>query len=75
MTETPVPVTVFAYAGASSPERPRAVLWQGRRLEVVRVERSWRTPTGLHFRVLLDELGPAELVYDPHADRWTLVVL
>jgi len=64
-------VRVEAYAGASYPERPTAVWWEGRRLEVERVIRSWRTPDALHFWVELQTLGETTLSYHYQDDAWT----
>ncbi len=72
MTEESVPVVVSAYAGASYPQRPTAVLWQGRRLAVEQIDRSWRTPDALHFLLHLESLGRVELRYHPQTDSWTL---
>jgi len=72
MTEEAVPVVVSAYAGASYPQRPTAVQWQGRRLAVAQIERSWRTPHALHFLLHVESLGRVELSYHPQSDSWTL---
>jgi len=83
MTETDV--TVEAYSGYRFAERPRAFTWQGRRYEVLDVERRWRTPEGVGFMVTTalpsDRSGPAaggagrpverwELTYDEVQDMW-----
>ncbi|NOZ50414.1 MAG: hypothetical protein GXP37_10260 [Chloroflexi bacterium] len=75
MTEPPTPVTVSAYAGASYPQRPIAVHWQGQRLEALQIERTWRTPDALHFRLQIETLGRVELSYHPRTDTWTLISL
>ncbi len=36
----------YAYAG-----KPRAIHWQGKRLEVAEILAEWRTPQAKHFRV------------------------
>lgn len=72
-TEAPLPVSVSAYAGASYPDHPISILWQDKRLDVMKVERSWRTPMALHFRVQLESLGRIELIYYVKNDAWTLI--
>jgi hypothetical protein len=62
--------SVACYASASYPERPRAFLWEGERLEVTEVERRWRTPTGLTFRVRAVDGRRFTLAYDKAADAW-----
>ena len=65
------PVQVEAYAGASFPERPRAVWVGGSKLDVVKVIRQWRTPDALHFQVEVESLGRVELVYRDNS--WFLI--
>ena len=61
---------VECYAGYCYPERPRAFLWQGERVEVQEIEQQWRTPTGLTFRVLAADGRLFMLTYDEAADSW-----
>jgi hypothetical protein len=42
---------VFCYSGYLADEEPRAVLAEGRRLEVAAVERRWREPDARYFTV------------------------
>ena len=44
---------VECYSGATYAERPVAVQWQGQRLAVEQVLRSWRTPAGPGFDVIV----------------------
>jgi hypothetical protein len=57
----------FAYA-----ERPAAVWWQGRRLEVQAVEAEWRIPQGKKFRVRCEDSLRFDLVYNENSDDWTI---
>jgi hypothetical protein len=61
---------VECYAGYRYPERPCAFLWEGERVAVEEVERSWRTPAGLVFRVRTASGCCFTLAYDEAADRW-----
>lgn len=78
-------VVVEAYSGYRYGERPRAFTWQGRRYEVLAVERRWRTPRGSGFLVAAaqpaagsssvsgNEDGSVEhweLMYDEVQDTW-----
>ncbi len=65
------PVQVEAYAGASYPERPRAVWFRESKLDVAEVIRQWRTPDALHFLVEVEGLGRVELVY--RDESWFLI--
>ncbi len=69
---------VECYAGRVYPDRPVAFRWEGRRLEVVEVERRWRTqgadrrsPILYHYRVLTAE-GRFHLTYDSDNDSWEI---
>jgi hypothetical protein len=66
--ETPV----ACYASSRYPERPRAFLWEGERLEVAEVERRWRTPSGPAFRVCTADGRTFTLAYDEAADAWSI---
>jgi hypothetical protein len=56
-------------------ERPTAVHWQGKRLEVQEVLASWREPWGLRFRVRLEGDQTFELAYDQADDAWDITPL
>ena len=61
---------VECYAGARYPDRPRVFLWEGERVEVEGIERQWRTPGGLVFRVNAVDGRRFTLAYDEAADAW-----
>jgi len=65
-------VTVECYAGYRYPERPRAFLWEGERLDVAEIERQWRTPAGPAFRVRASDGRRFTLAYDEAADAWSV---
>jgi len=62
--------TVECYAGQRYPERPRAFLWEGERVLVAEVERTWRTPVGPVFRVRTAAGRRFTLAYHEAADSW-----
>lgn len=64
---------VQAYAGTLYPERPRAFVYRGERLEVIDVERRERTPEGVRFRVRTADGTRFWLVYDEGRDAWDVV--
>lgn len=53
---------VECYSGSEYAERPAALFWQDRRLKIIRILDSHRTPQGKYFRVLAEE----DLVFDLH---------
>ena len=63
-------MTVSCYAGASYPERPRALLWAGHWLAVAAVEARWRTPSGPTFRVRVVDGRRFTLAYQERAEVW-----
>lgn len=64
---------VECYSGYTYAQEPRAVVWQGRRLEVGRIEQRWRTPQGPAFRVVVVSGAEFELFYSENVDRWTIL--
>lgn len=58
------------YSGATYAERPIAVRWQGQRLVVEEVLRSWRTPQGPGFDVVTVDGRKFRLSYDEQSDTW-----
>ena len=57
----------FAYA-----ERPVALTWEGRRLEIEAILAAWRTPAGRVFHVRTTDQRRFELAWDEAADRWQI---
>lgn len=66
-------VHVECYSGSRYAERPIAVHWQGKRLEVRQVLHSWRTPNGPGFDVYVVDGHNFRLIYDVRCDSWTVV--
>jgi hypothetical protein len=69
------PTQVACYSGHSYAQEPRTFTWQGEHHIVTAVERSWRSPSGPHFRVRTEDGACFELAYDELADEWRLVHL
>jgi len=75
-------IQVECYSGYTYAQEPRAFTWQGRRYQVKRVIKRWRTPQGPGFRVEVTEISgsqspisqPVDLTYRENEDRWTLTV-
>lgn len=66
-------VSVECYAGNAYPTKPRAFTFHGTRRKVEFVERTWRTPGALWFRVRADHNEVFTLAY--YADEVAWVVL
>lgn len=67
----PESIVVECYAGYAYPEWPRAFEVGGRRYNVARVERRWRTPAGVAFRVRTEEGRRFTLEYHEPAGCWS----
>ncbi len=63
---------VECYSGYEYAERPRALHWQGTRLEIEAVEAEWRIPGGKRFRVHTADGQVFELFYGELYDEWRI---
>jgi hypothetical protein len=67
------PDLVECYSGGEYAERPRALHWQGLRLEVSEVLRSWRSLEGVRFLVRAADDRVFELGYAIETDAWSIL--
>jgi hypothetical protein len=70
-------ISVEAYAGFKGSEKPRAFLWQGKRLEVRQIKDTWHQEDEsgrrrLFFRVEASDLKTYLLSYSSKTDEWLL---
>ncbi len=63
---------VECHSDYTYPERPVALTWEGRRLEVTEVLREWRNPDGKGFRVRTTDGQEFELLYQEAASEWQI---
>lgn len=61
---------VECHSGYEYAERPLALRWEGRRLEIEQVEAQWRIPGGKRFRVRAQTGQVFELLYGELSDQW-----
>jgi hypothetical protein len=64
-------LTVGAYAGVTSPERPAWVERDGARVAVAAIESQWREEERIGFRVRLADASRLLLYYVPELDIWS----
>ncbi len=77
-----VPVCVECYSGYTYAQEPRAFEWEGRRYDVERIVKRWRTPAGPCFRVEVAGISNlqslnsnfVDLTYLESTDQWTMAV-
>jgi hypothetical protein len=53
-------------------ERPTALAWAGRRLEITEILRQWREPTGKGYRVRTTDDQEFELFYNEATLEWQI---
>jgi hypothetical protein len=61
---------VECHSGFTYADRPVALTWEGRRLEITRVMAEWSTPGKKHFRVCTSDRREFKLVYSQVKDEW-----
>jgi len=63
---------VECYSGYVYAQRPRAFVWEGKRIPVLSVEAEWRTPEERNFRVLAEGGSVYHLAYTDEAASWKI---
>ena len=63
---------VECHSGFTYPDRPVALTWEGRRLEIARILAEWRTPEKNYFRVRTTDDRDFELAYSQTIDEWQI---
>jgi len=53
-------------------QRPLALYWEGKRLEIIEILAHSITPEGISFRVRTEEFGIFELIYFENKDEWSI---
>jgi len=61
---------VECHSGFTYAERPKTIYWEGKRLEINRIEKQARTQEGSFFRVRVVEGDTFDLHYNPSSDQW-----
>ena len=65
-------VEVHCYSGHTYAERPDSFLWQGKRLTVSEILKSWREPGTRHFKVRTEDGRTFHLVYNEIKAEWSI---
>ena len=63
---------VEVYSGSTYAEEPRALVWQGQRYRVARIEQRWRTPEGPAFHVTTERGDRFEIHYQIRQREWSI---
>ena len=64
--------TVTTYDGHEAAVRPRTLLWEGRRYQVVEVLSQARSADGKQFRVRTEDDQVFDLFYTISTDEWRI---
>jgi hypothetical protein len=66
---------VESHSGFTYADRPVALTWEGRRLEITRILAGWRTPDEHLFRVRTTDSRVFDLAYSQAMDEWKITCL
>ncbi len=61
---------VECHSGFTYADKPIALTWEGRRLEIADILAQWTSPEGKHFRVRTTDGKVFELKYSHSMDDW-----
>jgi hypothetical protein len=64
--------TVECHSGFTYAEKPVAIIWKGRRLEVDAILASWNSPDEKCFRVLAGGRRVFDLIYHENENEWQI---
>jgi hypothetical protein len=64
--------SVECHSSHTYAEQPVAVHWEGERLEIAEIEKSWQSPRGKHFQVRTKGSQVFELFYSQSDDQWSI---
>lgn len=66
---------VWTYSGGEYAERPRALNWEGDRVEIDAILARWRAPGKKGFRVRTSDARVFELIYDERLEEWDIQLI
>jgi len=66
---------VECHSGFTYADKPVALTWENRRLEIIEITAQWRSPAGRHFRVCTSNGQDFELSYSEAENKWQITHL
>ena len=66
---------VECHSGFTYAEKPKALTWESRRLEIVAITARWCSPEARHFRVRTSNGQEFELAYREADNEWRITQL
>jgi hypothetical protein len=64
---------VECHSGFTYADKPVALTWEGRRLEIFEITAQWRSPDERHFRVRTSNGQEFELSYREADNEWQII--
>lgn len=69
-------IEVESYSGSKIAEKPRSFTWRGKRMEILRIERTWREEREgdykTFFEIIAEDAQKYMISYNETADQWFL---
>ncbi|MFZ3063126.1 MAG: DUF6504 family protein [Actinomycetota bacterium] len=69
-------IEVESYSGYKIAEKPRSFTWRGKRMEILRIERTWREEREgdykTFFEIIAEDAQKYMISYNETADQWFL---
>lgn len=73
MNTEPLQETIVeCHSGYAYCDQPRALYWQGQRLEITSIIKQWRTPESKWFLVKASDNITYEINYNEASDTWQI---
>jgi hypothetical protein len=66
---------VECHSGFTYADKPVALTWESRRLEIIEITTQWRSPKARHFRVRTSNGQEFELSYCEADNEWRIIQL
>ena len=66
---------VECHSGFTYADKPIAITWERRRLEIIEIRAQWRSPERRHFRVITSNDQEFELSYREADNEWQITQL
>lgn len=69
-------IEVESYSGSKIADKPRSFTWRGKRMEILRIERTWREEREgdykTFFEIIAEDAQKYMISYNETADQWFL---
>jgi len=65
-------IQVQCFSGYTYADRPDSFVYQQQTYKVDWIEREWREPGEMHFRVCTEDSKSFELCYNEQIDEWSI---